>query len=74
VGALCFLTIWQASLLRAAGGAAETSPIETIVMRLIFWPLPLWAFVVLYVAAVAYALAMWWLVPPHRGRVMTAEN
>jgi hypothetical protein len=69
VGALCFLTIWQGSLLGAAGGpAGETSLIETIVTRLIFWPLPLWAFVVLYVAAFAYALAMWWLVPPYRRR------
>jgi hypothetical protein len=69
VGALCLLTIWQGSLLRAAGSAAgEPSLLETIVTRLIFWPLPLWAFVVLYVMAVVYALAMWWLVPPHRRR------
>ena len=66
VGALCFLTIWQDALLRAAGGAARDTPlIERIVTSLVFWPLPLWAFVVLYVAAVVYALAMWWLVPPH---------
>ena len=67
VGALCFLTIWQSTLLRAAGGSAgEPSLIETIVTRLIFWPLPLWAFVVIYVAALGYTLAMWWLVPPYR--------
>jgi hypothetical protein len=66
VGALCFLTIWQNSLLRAAGGPDETSPIDAIVTRLIFWPLPLWAFVVIYVAAFGYTLAMWWLVPPYR--------
>jgi hypothetical protein len=69
VGALCFLTTWQNALLRAAGGPAEQpSPIETLVTRLVFWPLPLWAFVVLYVAAFAYAIAMWWLVPPHKRR------
>jgi hypothetical protein len=67
VGALCFLTTWQNALLRAAGGSAgETSVVDTIVTRLIFWPLPLWAFVVIYVAAVVYALALWWLVPPQR--------
>jgi polyferredoxin len=67
VGALCFLTLWQSALLRAAGGSAdERSLIETIVTRLIFWPLPLWAFVVIYLAAFAYTLAMWWLVPPYR--------
>ncbi len=69
VGALCFLTTWQNALLRAAGGPAEQpSPIETLVTRLVFWPLPLWAFVVLYAAAFAYAIAMWWLVPPHKRR------
>ena len=59
VGALCFLTIWQAALLRAAGGpTSETPLIERIITALVFWPLPLWAFVVLYVAAVVYAFAM----------------
>ena len=67
VGALCFLTVWQGALLRAAGASAgEMSPLDAIVTRLIFWPLPLWAFVVIYVAAFAYALAMWWLVPPYK--------
>ena len=67
VGALCFLTLWQNFLLRAPGSPADDpSLIETIVTRLIFWPLPLWAFVVIYVAAFGYTLAMWWLVPPYR--------
>ncbi len=67
VGALCFLTLWQSFLLRAAGSPAdEPSLIETVVTRLIFWPLPLWAFVAIYVAAFGYTLAMWWLVPPYR--------
>jgi hypothetical protein len=67
VGALCFLTIWQKSLIRAAGGpAGETSLIDDLVTRAIFWPLPMWAFVVLYVAALVFAVSMWWLVPPRR--------
>ena len=67
VGALCFLTIWQVALIRAAGGpAGETSWLDRLVTRAIFWPLPMWAFVVLYVAAAAFAVAMWWLVPPRR--------
>jgi hypothetical protein len=69
VGALCFLTIWQNALVRAAGEPPGEPPlIETIVTRLVFWPLPLWAFIVLYVAAFGYAIAMWWLVPPHKRR------
>lgn len=69
VGTLCFLTIWQDALLRAAGGPTDDTPlIERIVTSLVFWPLPLWAFVVLYIAAVVYALAMWWLVPPRTRR------
>ena len=67
VGALCFLTIWQNALIRAAGGPpGERSLLDELVTRAIFWPLPMWAFVVLYVAAAAFAIALWWLVPPHR--------
>jgi hypothetical protein len=35
---------------------------------LIYWPLPLWVFAVLYVAVCIYALLLWWLVPPRRQR------
>jgi Protein of Unknown function (DUF2784) len=67
VGALCFLTVWQNALIRAAGGRSEEMAlIERIVTRAVFWPLPLWAFVVLYVAAFAYTVALWWLVPPYK--------
>jgi len=66
-GALCFLTIWQSDLIRAAGGpAGDMSSIERLVSRAVFWPLPFWAFAVLYLAALAYAAALWWLVPPHK--------
>jgi len=64
-GSLCFLTIWQNDLVSAAGGpSAAPSLLERLVTRAIFWPLPLWAFVVLYVGALAYAAALWWLAPP----------
>jgi hypothetical protein len=69
VGLLCPLTTWQNALVRAAGGPPDETPlIETIVTRLVFWPFPLWVFVVLYIMAFAYALAMWWVVPPHKRR------
>jgi hypothetical protein len=61
----CFLTTWQAALTRAAGQAAADGPlIAGVVNRLIYWPLPLWVFAVIYVAVCAYVLLLWWLVPP----------
>ena len=61
----CFLTLWQSALERRAGEAAPSAPlIERWVHDLIFWPLPLWLFAALYVAAYLYALLRWRLVPP----------
>jgi Protein of Unknown function (DUF2784) len=63
-GRACILTLWQAAL---AGGAAERTPlIMRWVDRLIYWPLPLWVFAVLYAVVFGYALALFWLVPPRR--------
>jgi hypothetical protein len=65
VGSLCFLTIWQNDLIIAAGGPTEkVSMIERLVMHAVFWPLPMWAFIVLYVGALICAVALWWVVPP----------
>src|SRR5690349_5963633 len=62
---VCFLTTWQAALLRRAGENAADAPlIARIVNRLLFWPLPLWVFAVLYLAVGAAVLLLWWLVPP----------
>ncbi len=62
---VCFLTLWQGALLRQAGQAASDAPlIARAVHRLIFWPLPLWVFAVIYVAVCLYVLLLWWLVPP----------
>jgi hypothetical protein len=61
----CFLTLWQSALQQHAGEAASGAPlIERWVHGLIFWPLPLWFFAVLYVAVCFYALLLWRLVPP----------
>ena len=76
LGQVCFLTVWQAALLRRAGEAANDAPfIARIVNRLLFWPLPLWFFAMLYVAVCAVVLLMWWLVPPRwpGGRAATAH-
>jgi len=64
-GRACFLTDWHAALVRAAGGSESNAPlIERFVERLIFWPVPGWVFVVLYLAVCAYTLVLWRLVPP----------
>lgn len=66
---ICFLTLWQSDLLREAGKSAASGPlIARWIDRMIFWPLPLWVFAVLYVLVWLYALALWWLVPPRRQR------
>lgn len=60
-GRACFLTIWQAQL----GGGTHSQPmIAGWINRLIYWPLPLWLFAVLYVLVWLYALLLWWWVPP----------
>lgn len=65
---VCFLTIWQAELTQAGGGAAPQPLIAGWIDRLIYWPLPLWVFAALYVAVCLYTLWLWWLVPPRLRR------
>jgi hypothetical protein len=62
-GRACFLTIWQDAL---AGNAGAPPLIVRWVNSLIYWPLPIWFFATLYVAVLAYTLALWFLVPPGR--------
>lgn len=63
-GRACFLTIWQ-----AAAESGQRNP-EPLIMRwvnaLVFWPLPLWVFGAIYLAVLAYALALLWCVPLSR--------
>jgi Protein of Unknown function (DUF2784) len=61
-GRACFLTLGQDALLGRGGHAPP------LIMRwvdgVIFWPLPLWVFAVLYVLVWLYVLALLWAVPP----------
>lgn len=58
----CFLTDWQFEL---AGGQGNPEPlIARWVNSVIYWPLPLWVFALLYAAAFSLVLALMWLVPP----------
>jgi hypothetical protein len=63
-GRACFLTILEDRL----SGAAATGPplIMGFVNRMIFWPLPLWAFAALYASAFVYVVILLWLVPVER--------
>jgi len=66
-GRACFLTLWQSELLNRAGERGSAAPlIERWVNTVIYWPLPIWVFALLYVALGLGVLALWWLVPPRR--------
>ena len=61
----CFLTLWQSALEARAGESASSAPlVARWLYHLLFWPLPLWVFAVLYVAVCLYTLLLWRLVPP----------
>ncbi|MEO7051373.1 MAG: DUF2784 family protein, partial [Rhodanobacter sp.] len=69
LGRACFLTLWQDDL----SGSAHGQPLIAGWMdKLIYWPLPLWAFAVAYVAVFGYVIALWiWVRPgmPKSGQV-----
>ena len=66
LGRACFLTLWQSDL--AATRSSPTPLIMRWVDRIIFWPLPMWFFALLYLAVLAAVIALWRLVPPRRAR------
>mgnify|MGYP000645621222 CR=1 FL=1 len=64
-GRACVLTLWQDEL---TGGGTRDPLVMRWVNSLIYWPLPLWAFTVGYVAVFAYVAALWWWAPPAPSR------
>ena len=66
LGRYCFLTLAQDALNAQAGPAGEPNLVERVATAIVFWPLPPWIFVYLYVAAFLWTAALWWLVPPLR--------
>jgi hypothetical protein len=64
-GRACILTLWQA---RLAGSAAPAPLIVSWVDRLVYWPLPLWVFALVYLLVFGYAAALYRLVPPRSCR------
>lgn len=73
-GRACFLTIWQDDL---AGASTAGEPlIMRWVNSIVYWPLPIWVFAVVYAVVLAYVLALLRLVPPRwraRSRTGAAE-
>lgn len=62
LGRACFLTLWQGALT----GASTEPLIARWVNGLIYWPLPVWVFATAYIAVFAYAVGLWFWVPPRR--------
>lgn len=63
LGRACFLTIWQDQL----SGNAHVEPlIEGWMNRLVYWPLPMWVFVIAYVAVFVYVIGLWVWVRPRK--------
>lgn len=65
LGRACFLTLMQADL---SSSAERTPLIARWVNSVVYWPLPLWAFTVLYVLLFALVLWLWRAVPPRPWR------
>ncbi len=70
LGRACLLTDWEDAL---SGEGARQPLVMRVVNGLIFWPMPLWAFTLAYVAVFAYVLWLLVLVPiawppAHRGK------
>jgi hypothetical protein len=67
LGRACFLTLWQSALETASGAPADTTPlVQRWAEAVLFWDLPLWVFTALYILVLAYAVFLWWRVPPQR--------
>jgi hypothetical protein len=67
LGDLCFLTVWEVDLRRAAGDAASNdSFIQTLLAEVLYVDAPLSVLIPLYLGWAALSVALWWIVPPRR--------
>ncbi|MDO5624493.1 MAG: DUF2784 domain-containing protein [Pseudomonadota bacterium] len=65
LGRLCPLTVWEMALRAQAGQATYgESFIAHWLGRLMYWPVPLWVFALVYTAFALGVLATWWRWPP----------
>lgn len=69
LGRLCPLTLLEEALRRRAGQVGYGGGfIEHWVGRWLYWDVPSWAFVALYLAFLGLLLLTWWRVPPRAWR------
>ena len=69
LGDLCFLTVWEAELRRAAGQQGRGgSFVEALLAEALYVDVPLTLLIPIYLGWAALSLALWWLVPPQRPR------
>ena len=61
-GRACLLTVWQDELTGSPPGTAPL--IMHWINAVLFWPLPLWVFGIIYIAIFAFVVLLLWLVPP----------
>jgi hypothetical protein len=67
LGDLCFLTVWEAELRRAAGQQGSGgSFVETLLAEALYVDVPLAVLIPIYLGWAGLSLALWWLVPPRR--------
>jgi hypothetical protein len=66
LGRACFLTLWQDQL---SGAGPEPPLIARVVNRLVYWPLPIWVFGVLYLVLFGLVVALWWWPPTRPARL-----
>ena len=67
LGDLCFLTVWEAELRRAAGQQGSGgSFVETLLAEALYVDVPLAVLIPIYLGWAGLSLALWWLVPPWR--------
>ena len=64
LGRACFLTIWENDLMTGGTGAAPPPMIAHYLDSVLYWPLPLWVFAILYILVLIYAILLWRWVPP----------
>jgi len=71
-GRACFLTILQDDL--AGAGSGQPPLIVRVMNRLVYWPVPLWVFAIIYVALLGYVIALFWMVPVTTSKTARSDN